>query len=51
MNNFFFAHSTLKRVIFPVKMPPVHKVLNLSLGGQEVILTGVGMIRTLVSKE
>ena len=34
-------------VIFPIRIPPVHQVLRWNLSGQGVILTGIGMFRTM----
>ena len=37
-----------QKVIFPVKMTPIHKVWSLSLGGQGVILTGAAMVAHVI---
>lgn len=37
-------HTPLLNMIIPVKMPSIHEVWSLILGGQGVFLTGVGMI-------
>ena len=45
----FVKHMSLKNVIFPVKMPPVHGVLSWSLRRPGVILTRFWMFRTKFS--